>query len=172
MDTNGKDKVERAYRAERERMRSWLSGKVGDESAEDILHDVFARAFMNLDALEPVRDLAAWLWRSARNAVIDAWRSRSRGLSVARGSGDELDELMDDAWADAGDETARGELLEALDRAIRSLPPEQREVVTAQCLGGETFRSLSLRTGVPIDTLASRKRYALAKIREALVEFY
>lgn len=166
---DGKKRFEGAYREERGRLIAWLTSRVGEEDAQDILHDVAARAFSNLDALEPVRDLAAWLWRSARNAVIDAWRARTRKPAVA--DLENFDAILDDVLMDAGDDLARRELLDALALAIEDLSPAQREVIVAQALQGETFASLSERTGVSVDTLAARKRYALARLRESLREY-
>lgn len=163
-------RIEATYRKEGPRLRSWLESRVG-EDAEDLLHDVLARALGNLDALEPVRDLGAWFWRSVRNAVIDLWRSRRRRAETGQYTAPELDDLVDEGWRDAFDEVEEQAVLEALAEAIEGLPPDQRDVIVAQGLRGETFASISRRTGVPIETLAARKRYGLEKIREALVDF-
>jgi RNA polymerase sigma factor (sigma-70 family) len=159
---------ETTYRAERNKLIGWLSRRVGDEAAEDILHDVVVRAISNLDSLEPVRDLGAWLWASAKNAVIDAWRKRGRRAAAGETDVEDFDAVVDEAWRSIPDESERVELLTALERAVESLPAEQREVIVAQVLNGETFKSISERTGTPIETLAARKRYALAKLRRAL----
>lgn len=164
-----RQRIEDTYRAESPRLLAWLEARVGAE-AEDLLHDVLARALVNLDSLEPIRDLAAWFWRGARNAVIDRWRKRGRRGEVD-GDGTELDDIVDEAWRDAYDEVEEEEILAALEEAIERLPPEQREVIIAQSLNGETFAAMAGRTGVRIETLAARKRYALAKIREALDDF-
>lgn len=169
MDTN--NAFEETYRAERNKLLNWLAPRVGDETAEDILHDVAVRAITNLDSLEPVRDLAAWLWASAKNAVIDAWRKRGRRSAAGETDPDDLDSIVDGAWGSVADESERTELLAALERAIHALPPEQKEVIVAQGLWGETFKSISERTGISIETLAARKRYALAKLRVSLRDF-
>lgn len=158
-----KDTLETAYRHERERILGWMKPRVGAEAAEDILHDVIVRSLINLDSLEGVRDITAWLWRSARNAVIDAWRARAR-----RGRTDELDDLLDTALETAEDLAEREEILAALAGAIRALPEPEREVIVAQGLSGVTFQALSKRTGVKPGTLAARKRSALAKLRASL----
>ena len=136
---------------------------MGAEAAEDILHDVIVRSLVNLDSLEGVRDITAWLWRSARNAVIDAWRTRAR-----RGQTDELGDLLDTALETAEDQVEREEILAALASAIRALPVPEREVILAQGLSGVTFQALSKQTGVKPETLAARKRSALAKLRATL----
>lgn len=160
------------YHSERPRILSWLRSRVGDD-AEDLLQDVALRALANLDSLEPVRDLTAWLWRAVRNAAIDAWRKRKRRAAAGESDADErdFDEAIDEAWLSAEDEVEREELLGALSQAIDALPAEQREVVVAQAIEGETFAHLSERTGVAIETLAARKRYALAKLRSALADY-
>jgi len=169
MDTNEAQRIELAYLREGPRILAWLGRRLGPEAAEDALQDTLTRALANLDALEPVRDLASWLWRSARNAVIDAWRARIRRPALEDGA--DLDRMLDRAMLAVHDAYERDELLDALAAAIEDLSPEQREVVEAQALGGESFASIAERTGTPIDTLASRKRYALARLRKAL-EFY
>ena len=161
------DQIEAVYRREGPRLLAWLKGRVGDE-APDVLQDVMTRALAHLDALEPVRDLAAWFWRAVRNRVIDLWRARGRSETRADL---ELDDLVDEAWRDAADAVDEDEVLEALAEAIEALPPLQRDVIVAQSLSGETFASISQRTGVPPETLGTRKRAALANLRRTLEEF-
>ena len=168
---NKQQRIETAYRQSGPHLLAWLQTQVGDE-APDVLQDVAVRALANLDALEPVRDLAAWLWRAVRNRVIDLWRARAVRAGRAAPGDPDLDELVDQAWGEVGDEVEEEELLEALALAIEALPPAQREVIVAQGLNGESFASLAARTGVPTETLAARKRYALAKIRRDLEAFF
>jgi len=156
---NGITELETVYRDERSRVLAWLATRVDREEAEDILQDVMTRAFANLDALEPVRDLVSWVWRGVRNGVIDAWRKRSRRRTTASPV-DELDQLVDWAFPEVEDED--------LYLAIGSLPGDQREVIVAQSLRGESFASLSDRTGVSVETLSARKRRALVRLAEML----
>lgn len=165
------DELTNAYGEHQGRLRSWLAAKTGEEDAEDILQELFARAFANLDALEPVRDIAAWLWRSAANALRDHWRAVSRRKRRLSGDAVDLDGIVADAGFDQADRIHRELILSALRSSIASLPPEQRLVIENQALGDHTFRSLSACTGIPVDTLASRKRYALEKIRSDLAAF-
>jgi RNA polymerase sigma factor (sigma-70 family) len=165
------DSIETAYRKERHRLVGWMERRIGKDEAEDALHDVIVRTLVNLDTLEGVRDLTAWLWRCAARAVIDVWRKRRRRRIADGGPGagtDELDRIIDEKILSAESTAEREELLEALTRAIGNLPAEQREVIVAQSLNGESFKSIAERTGVPAETLAGRKRYALAKLRESL----
>ncbi len=168
------DTIESAYRKERNRLVGWMGQRIGKEAAEDALHDVIVRTLVNLDTLEGVRDLTAWLWRCAMRAVIDVWRKRQRRRDAgdARGTGtDELDRIIDEKILSAESRAEREEILAALARAIDGLPDEQREVIVAQSINGESFRSIAERTGVPADTLAGRKRYALAKLRQTLADY-
>jgi RNA polymerase sigma-70 factor (ECF subfamily) len=159
-----KENLEATYMKERNRILHWMESRIGVEDAEDALHDVIVRTLVNLDAFEGVRDLSSWLWQGARNAVIDRWRKRGR----RKLSDDEFDDFIDTMLESAVNRLEREELLSALARAIESLPEEQRDVIVAQGLSGETFQSISERTGVKIETLAARKRYALAKLRDSL----
>jgi len=157
-----KKNIEDTYRQERSRLLGWMGARISEEDAEDTLHDVIVRSLVNLDSMEGIRDLTAWLWRCAQNAVVDVWRKKGRRNDA------EFTEIIDDSIGDAEDRLAREEVLAALIRAIDRLPDAQKAVIVAQSLDGETFKSLSRRTGIPAETLASRKRYALARLRESM----
>ena len=138
--------------------------------AEDVLGDVVLRALGNLGALANVQNLSAWIYAAIRNRVIDLWRHEK----VREGSG-EIDlaaELLDEIVAGTGldpqDQFVRDELNDALAEAIACLPPEQREVIEAQVFDGISFRELSERSGISIDTLAGRKRYAIKALQQTL----
>jgi len=159
-----KENLEATYMKERNRILRWMERRIGVEDAEDALHDVIVRSLVNLDAFEGVRDLSSWLWQGARNAVVDRWRKRGR----RKQSADEFDDFIDTMLESAVDRLEREDVLSALARAIESLPEDQRDIIVAQGLSGETFQSISERTGTKIETLAARKRYALAKLRDSL----
>lgn len=165
-----KDGIERIYQEQRPRLIGWMSSKIGREEAEDALHDVIVRSLVNLDSLEGVRDLTAWLWKAAARSVIDVWRKRKRrkGLISEDGSDWIIDGVVDAKSLHGDTPYEREENLAALARAISELPTEQREVIVAQSLNGETFKSISERTGISVDTLAGRKRYAIEHLRAAL----
>jgi len=165
------ESLEEGYRKEKASLLEWLGARVGWADAEDALHDVVARSLANLDTMEPIRDMAGWLWRAARNAVTDAWRKRARRAAAGEAEADDFDAFMDDRLRDASDEAEHGELLEALYAAIDALPGPQRDVIVDQAIRGETFASISARTGVAPETLAARKRYALARLRASLEDF-
>lgn len=156
---------------ERPRLLGWISRRTNREEAEDILQDVALRSLINLNSLEGVQDLTVWLWRSARNAVIDAWRKRTRRkVAGEQDAPDDFSELIDRSMESVHDSLEKRELLEALASAITELPAQQRDVIVAQCLDGETFQAMAARTGISADTLAARKRYALERLRRSLSE--
>jgi len=122
-----KERLEAGYLRERGPILAWLEQRLGADAAEDALHDVVVRSLANLDSMEPLRDIGSWLWRSARNAVIDAWRSRARHAAAGEttpGAEEDagFDGFVDDALRSAPDEVERAEALEALYAAIELLP--------------------------------------------------
>jgi RNA polymerase sigma factor (sigma-70 family) len=125
--------------------------------------------------MQPVEQAGAWLVRVARNRIIDRFRrrgTREHLLEQPAGETDAADGALADLLpaADAGPEAAamRALLLAEIETAIAQLPPEQREVFIAQELEGISFRELAERLGVSINTLLSRKRYAVRFLRARL----
>src|SRR5438105_849148 len=160
------------------RLRSFVRRRVADAAdAEDILQDVFFELAESYRAVRPIEQVGAWLFRVARNRITDLFRKKKPAAlqeTVAAAADDavSLEELLPSA--DAGPEAAyaRSVLLEELDAALNELPPEQREVFIAHELEGVSFRDLAARTGVGLNTLLSRKRYAVLFLRERLREIY
>ncbi|MBP7263127.1 MAG: sigma-70 family RNA polymerase sigma factor [Spirochaetia bacterium] len=162
-----KPDIDELYRDQKGRLLAWLSGKSGPDDAEDILQDAFLRACANMNALEPIRDLAGWLWRVAANGLRDLWRE----AAVRRQKhvhGGELDMLADSLYPGPQTEAELAEQRRLLAAALAALPPEQRLVVDAVYGGDLSLKDIARREGVSIDTIASRKRYALEKLRKAL----
>ena len=147
---------------ERARLRRFIRRRVPDpRDAEDILQDVFS-AFAQANALlMPIEHVTGWLFRVARNRITDLFRRKKTEPL-------ELEDLLPspDAGPDAMYE--RGRLLEALEEAIAALPPEQREVFVQHELEGRSFKEIAADTGVNVNTLLSRKRYAVLRLRDAL----
>ncbi len=165
---------------EQSRLRSFIRRRVADPGdAEDILQDVFYELVEAYRMMKPVEQVTAWLFRVARNRITDRFRKRSRDAlrnepaSVAE-DGEELllEELLPspDAGPDAA--YARSVLLEELDEALDELPAEQREVFIAHELMGYSFKELAAETGVSVNTLLSRKHYAVLHLRERLQAIY
>jgi len=160
------------------RLRKFIRRRVPDPAdAEDILQEVFYQLVEANRLLMPIDHVTGWLFRVARNRITDLFRKkRSETFSDAapRDLGDEEGELpqIEDLLPspDAGPEAlyVRGVLLDELELALDELPYEQREVFIAHELEGRSFKELSAESGVSINTLLSRKRYAVLHLRERL----
>jgi len=166
-----KSAIERTYRERGRGFLAWARRHAPDaETAEDVFQDAFIRALTNADALSLVEDLGAWIFSAMRNRLVDLWRgegSRRRAGAIDLPE-DVLEGVAAQAGLDARDQLQRKEMLTALEVAIEALPSPQREVIRAQALGGIGFRELAEKTGVSIDTLMARKRYAIRKLAAAL----
>jgi len=166
-----RESIERTYRERGRGFLAWARRHAPDpETAEDVLQDAFIRALANTDALSPVADIAAWIFSTMRNRLIDLWRGE--GTRRKAGATELPEGILENVAAEAGldprDQLQRSEMLTALEVAIEALPAPQREVIRAQALGGVGFKELAEKTGVPIDTLMARKRYAIRKLAAAL----
>jgi len=165
---------------EQSRLRSFIRRRVPDSAdAEDILQDVFSALVEANRLLMPIDHVTAWLFRVARNRITDLFRKKrpERFSDVAVGATDEDDRLQLEELLpspDAGPDAlyVRRVLVEALESAIDELPREQREVFVAHELDGRSFKELSAETGVNVNTLLSRKRYAVQHLRRRLQRAY
>jgi len=163
---------------ERSRLRSFIRRRVRDpRDAEDILQDVFYKLVEANRLLMPIDHVTGWLFRVARNRITDLLRRQKAvrfGDTAADEEGERLqvEDLLPSPDAGPEAEYARGVLLEALEQAIGDLPSEQREVFIAHELDGRSFKEIAADTGVGINTLLSRKRYAVLRLRERLRRTY
>jgi RNA polymerase sigma factor (sigma-70 family) len=165
---------------EQGRLRNFIRKRVADTSeAEDILQDVFYELVEASRMMRAVEQVSAWLFRVARNKIIDFFRKKrpesSTNEPLAGLDDDEaltLEDLLPSP--DAGPEAAyaRSVLLEELEEALGELPEEQREVFIAHELEGYSFKEIAARTGVGVNTLLSRKHYAVTQLRERLQAIY
>ena len=146
--------------------------------AEDIVQEVFYELVEANHLLMPIEHVTAWLFRVARNRIVDLFRKKKpESLSdavIANADGERLylEDLLPSR--DAGPEAlyVRGVLLDEIDLAIEELPEEQREVFVAHELEGRSFKEMSKSTGLSVNTLLSRKRYAVRHLRERLQRIY
>src|SRR6202046_4895503 len=172
--------ISEAIEREKPRLRNFIGKRVADQSdAEDILQDVFYELVEAYRMMKPVEQVTAWLFRVARNRITDLFRKKTREAlrneppRIAE-DGEELllEELLPsrDAGPDAA--YARSVLLQELDEALDELPPEQREVFVAHELMGYSFKELAEQTGLSVNTLLSRKHYAVLLLRERLQDLY
>jgi RNA polymerase sigma factor (sigma-70 family) len=165
---------------EQSRLRNFIRKRVADSSeAEDILQDVFYELVEASRMMKPIEQVSAWLFRVARNKIIDFFRKKRPEIAingpVAAAEDSEsltLEDLLPSS--DEGPEAAfvRSVLLEELEEALEELPEEQREVFVAHELEGLSFKEIAARTGVGVNTLLSRKHYAVIQLRERLQAIY
>jgi RNA polymerase sigma factor (sigma-70 family) len=165
---------------ERSRLRNFVRKRVHDAGdAEDILQDVLYELVEAYRLMRPIEHAGAWLYRVARNRVIDFFRKKrlaALGDALANRADDEgaltLEDLLPSP--DAGPEAvyARGVLLQELNAAIEELPEEQRDVFIAHEIEGRSFKEIAGETGVGLNTLLSRKRYAVIHLRRRLQAIY
>jgi len=160
---------------ERSRLRNFIRRRVPDPSdAEDIVQEVFYELVEANRLLMPIGHVTGWLFRVARNRITDLFRKKKPVAFSDAAVEDEDGELLriEDLLPspDAGPETLyfRNVLLDELEFAIGELPDEQREVFVAHELEGRSFKELSSASGVSVNTLLSRKRYAVLHLRERL----
>jgi len=132
-----------------------------DMDAEDVVQDVMERMFERADAVDPIADLSAYVFRALRNRVIDVYRRRRAPTEEMSG---EIADLRYDVEAAVGREEAE----EALAEAIEELPPAQRDVLVATELEGRSFKELAEQWETPIGTLLARKHRAMRALRESL----
>jgi RNA polymerase sigma factor (sigma-70 family) len=171
---------------ERGRLRNFIRKRVPDESdAEDILQDVFYELIEAYRLTKPIEQVGAWLYRVARNRIIDGFRKKKPepfSSAVAANAANDPDAAEGDFLSieemlpspDAGPEAAyaRSVLLEELETAVDELPEDQREVFLAHEVEGLSFKEISADTGVSVNTLLSRKHQAVLHLRRRLQSIY
>jgi len=164
---------------ERSRLRNFIRRRVPDPyDAEDIVQEVFYELVEANRLLMPIEHVTAWLFRVARNRITDLFRKKKpESFSEAAvededGQPLQFEDLLPSP--DAGPEAlyVRSLLLDELELALDELPAEQRDVFVAHELEGRSFKEMAAETGVSVNTLLSRKRYAVLHLRERLQSIY
>jgi len=165
---------------EQRRLRNFIRKHVLDESdVEDILQEVFYELVQAYRLMQPLEQVGAWLFRVARNRIIDRFRGRRQETAKVNPPGG-VEEAEGFPWEDllpspdAGPEAAyaRELLVEEIDAALDELPEEQREVFVAHEFEGRSFREMAATTGLSVNTLLSRKHYAVVYLRRRLQAIY
>ncbi|MYN44630.1 sigma-70 family RNA polymerase sigma factor [Pseudoduganella sp. FT93W] len=163
---------------ERSRLGNFIRRRVADPTdADDILQDVFHEFVQAYRLPEPIEQVTAWLYRVARNRIIDRFRKkREVALADLTGSDDDeeytLDLLLPSPDGGPEEAYARATLLEELQAALEDLPAAQRDVFVAHELDGVSFKEMAEASGTPINTLLARKRYAVQYLRARLQYLY
>src|SRR5579863_496039 len=178
--TEQDQRISAAIEREQSRLRNFIRKRVNDRGeAEDILQDVFYELIEAYRLMKPIEQVTAWLFKVARNRITDVFRRKKREeprteATVRTEDGQELqwEDLLPSPDAGPDSAYARGVLLEELDAALGELPEEQREVFIGHELMGYSFKELAEQTGVGVNTLLSRKHYAVLHLRQRLQSIY
>lgn len=173
--------IENTFRKQNKKLLNFIRKSLPLEQAEDVLQDVFAQLFNGYEQIRSIENVSSWLYKTATNRIIDIKRKKKpellndkKVLQSDSGSGDFL--FLEDilpAFSDNPEEelfrkAIGDEIMEGLDE----LPKEQKEVFVLHEFEDRTFKEISIITGEKVNTLISRKRYAVLYMREKLNEFY
>lgn len=157
---------------ERGRLRNFIRRRVGDPAeVEDILQEVFYELVNAMQLLDPLEQVSAWLFRVASNRIID-WFRKKKPVTLSDDEWRVMNDLLPSAAAGPEENYVRHLLLDELEAALEELPPEQRAVFVAHEIEGRSFKELADESGVPMNTLLSRKHYAVLHLRERLRDIY
>jgi RNA polymerase sigma factor (sigma-70 family) len=165
-------RLEKVYRDERSSLLGFIRSRTGSlEEAEDLLQDVFFQAIRAASVTDPIENVVGWLYTIARNKIIDRYRRKKDTVSLQQEREEvTLEDLLADSGIDIEKEMIRRAVMDALIEALEELPPEQRDAFIQQAIDGRTFREISEQSGVPLNTLIARKRYAVQFLRKRLHE--
>ena len=173
---------EQTFLREKDRLLSFIRNRVSTlEEAEDIMQDVFYQFVAGYDTIESLDRVTSWLFSVARNKIIDRYRReasrpKKADLSIQTGQEDEapltLQEILPDLGNTPEDSFLREIIWEAIMEALDELPQEQREIFIQNEIEDRSFREIAEEKGVSINTLLSRKRYAILALRKKLQNLY
>jgi RNA polymerase sigma factor (sigma-70 family) len=180
MSPKESEKIGAVYKDERKRLLGYIRNRVPDRvEAEDILHDVFYQLTVGFNDIRRIESLTAWLYRVTDNRITDLFRKK-KPVSIsysenARNDEDgplTLEEILPSLGSTPEDEDIKEMIWEAIEETLSDLPEEQRKVFVATEFDELSFKEISEKTGTGINTLISRKRYAVLALRERLNELY
>lgn len=164
-------RISEVVQRERRHLLQFIRNRVDDQGdAEDLLQDVFYELIEAYRLMKPIEQVGAWLYRVARNRIIDRFR-KQRPESIEEAPR-RMEELLPSREAGPEAAYARSVLVEELEAALEELPNEQREVFVAHEMEGRSFRQMAKETGLSVNTLLSRKHYAVLHLRRRLREIY
>ena len=174
------DAIEKTVLRERSRLLNFIRKRVAnDEEAEDILQDVFFQFVEAYRAIESIERVTSWLFTVARNKITDRYRKKKPEplrRNIAQRDPDEeklmLEDILPDVTHDQDDELMRAVIMNAVDEALEELPEAQRQVFVWHEFEDKSFKEISALTGDSVNTLLSRKRYAILHLRERLQALY
>jgi len=180
MSPKESEKIEDAYRSERKKLLGYIGRRIPDRSdAEDILQDVFYQLTVGFNDIRRIETLTSWLYKVADNRIKDLFRKKKPETFSYRHNGSagedsplELQEILPAGNTTPEDEEFNDMVWETIDETLAELPEEQRSVFVQNEFENMSFREISEKTGIGINTLISRKRYAVLALRERLDELH
>jgi RNA polymerase sigma factor (sigma-70 family) len=180
MSPKESEKISTVYMSERKRLLGYIRKRVsGRLEAEDILQDVFYQLTVGFRDLERIQNLTAWIYRVTDNRITDHFRKKkpeSLSYSDSAVHGEDgplsLEEILPSLGSTPEDEELKELIWEAIEDTLADMPAEQRDVFVANEFEDKSFREISEQTGIGLNTLLSRKRYAVVALRKNLNELY
>lgn len=180
MNTTESEKIEHVYKTERRRLLGYISKKISDNlEAEDILHDVFYQLTVGFRDIKTFDNITAWLYRVADNRITDLFRKKKPvSFSFLENYDDEEDgpvslvDILPELGTSHEDEELKSLIWERIEKTLSELPEEQSSVFRDTEFEDMSFNEISIKTGIGVSTLISRKRYAVLALRENLNDLY
>jgi RNA polymerase sigma factor (sigma-70 family) len=174
------DQIEDTVKRTRGRLFNFIRKNVGDAEAEDILQDVFTQFVVGYDEIRSIEGVSSWLFTTARNRITDLFRKKKpipfSDRKIDQNDGQDgpltLEDILPDLSSMPDQEYFRSVIWEAVNEALDELPTEQRNVFVWHELEDQSFKEISVKTGETVNTLLSRKRYAVLHLRNKLQELY
>jgi len=180
MSPKESEKIGTVYKDERSRLLGYIRNRIPDKvEAEDILQDVFFQLTVGFSDIRRIETITAWLYKVADNRITDLFRKKKPvRMSYNDNAKDDdegpltLEEILPSLGSAPEDEEIKELIWDAIEETLSELPPEQRDVFIANEFEDLSFNEISKKTGVGVNTLISRKRYAVLALREKLNELY
>jgi RNA polymerase sigma factor (sigma-70 family) len=180
MSPKESEKIGTVYKDERKRLLGYIRNRIPDEvEAEDILQDVFYQLTVGFHDIRRIEAITAWLYRVADNRIKDLFRKKKTvRINYSEKFKDDddgplkLEDILPSLGSAPEDEDLKEMIWETIEDTLAELPKEQRNIFIQNEFEDMSFKEISEKTGIAINTLISRKRYAVLALREKLVELY
>ena len=180
MSPKESEKIGAVYKDERKRLLGYIRNRISDRvEAEDILQDVFYQLTLGFRDIRRIENLTAWIYKVADNRITDLFRKKKPiSISYSENAKEDddgplsLEDILPSLGSTPEDDEIKELIWEAIDETLSELPEEQRSVFVANEFDGMSFKEISEETGTGVNTLISRKRYAVLALRERLNELY
>jgi RNA polymerase sigma factor (sigma-70 family) len=180
MSPKESEKIGTMYKDERKRLLGYIKNRIPDKlEAEDILQDVFYQLTIGFSDIRRIESLTAWIYKVADNRITDLFRKKKYvNISYSENTKDDeegpltLEEILPSLGSTHEDDEIKEMIWEAIEETLSELPEEQRSIFVANEFEDLSFKEISEKTGIGVNTLISRKRYAVLALRGRLNELY